>query len=104
MSARLIDLSCIPSYSPRSSFPNLPLLSFLLPLDHTNTSVQGLPVLDVCDADVSKLCLAEKGLDTHRVGEIRRCLVNYVAPQSPPDSSKVRCQPGKSQQHRTAVS
>ena len=46
-------------------------------------------MLDVCDADVSKLCLADKGLDTHRVGEIRRCLVGFVAPQSPPDSGKV---------------
>lgn len=50
----------------------------------------GLPVLDACDADVTKLCLGDKGLSTLRVGEIRRCLIGYVAPQSPPESSNAR--------------
>ena len=51
--------------------------------------LQGLPVLDACDADVSKLCLGDKGLSTLRVGEIRRCLIGFVAPQSPPESDQV---------------
>jgi Golgi apparatus protein 1 len=49
-----------------------------------------LPVLDACDADVKSHCLAEKGLSSYRVGEIRKCLVGFLPAQSPGDSSNAR--------------
>ena len=50
--------------------------------------VQKLPVIDACDSDVATHCLADKGLNTYRVGEIRQCLVGMITPLSPPDSTE----------------
>ena len=50
--------------------------------------VQKLPVIEACDSDVATYCLADKGLNTYRVGKIRQCLVSMITPLSPPDSTE----------------
>ena len=58
------------------------------PAEEASLLVQKLPVIDACDSDVATHCLADKGLNTYRVGEIRQCLVGMITPLSPPDSTE----------------
>jgi hypothetical protein len=39
-----------------------------------------LPVIEVCDSDVMTFCLHNKGLDSFRVGEVKKCLINLGIP------------------------
>ena len=36
-----------------------------------------------CDKDVTSLCLANKGLDTFAIGQVKQCLVNLGIPEDP---------------------
>lgn len=45
--------------------------------------LQNLPITNMCDSDVTQLCLKTQGWDSLRIGQAKQCLVNLGVPLDP---------------------